>query len=142
MKRLLIAGILLFSHLGYNQSTVSIYELDEPPIAPGCEEMVSGIQKENCTLEYLQGFIQEKLDSLAKQQIVAVDGVEKVSFWINFDSEGKVTHLTYRSGSTPQTKEDLYAELQKLPDFEPGKMDEKPQGVRLIVDYIPINRRQ
>lgn len=106
MKKIIFPAILLFSQLGFNQSTVSIYDLDEPPIAPGCEDMKSNVQKEGCTQEYLENFIQKKLDSLAEQQIVAVDGVDKVAFWLNFNSEGKVSHLTYRSGSTPQTKED------------------------------------
>lgn len=132
---------LFICQLGLSQNTVSIYELDEPPIAPGCEELASTAEMENCTQKYLEHFIEKKLDSLAEQQIVAVDGVNKVPFWIKIDADGKVTHLTYRSGSNQKTTDDLYGELQKMPALDPEIKDGDPQGVRLIVNYIPMNKR-
>jgi len=107
--------------------------IEEMPIFPGCEGLVSRKLKENCTSEKITEYLSEnaKYPSYNSE----ITGKNKVFVTFTINEWGLVQSAKVTRSSTPELNKYAIAAVKSLPRLNPGKQ----RGVPVKVQYtIPV----
>lgn len=109
--------------------------VEEPPVLPGCEKLVSPEAKKECVSENIRTYVSDNLNDDAEELLIMPEG-SNVFIQFRIDESGKVTNARARIPS-PRLNEEDKAILEKealravsaIPQMQPAKHDGRVVGV-------------
>jgi len=116
-----------------NASEVPFFQVDEVPIYPGCENLVTNKERRKCLTDKIKKHIQDNFTtSLAKD--LGLKGRQRISVIFKIDKEGNITDIKSRAVN-PRLEAEAKRVISLLPKMIPGKQN----GENVIVPYsLPI----
>jgi periplasmic protein TonB len=104
------------------------------PIFPGCEKYHDREERKNCMSSKLYKFVGKNFDTQLASDL-NLSGTQKIYVLFKVSHTGKAIFVNSRA-SHPELEKEAERIIQKLPEFSPGKMGEKPVNVLFS---LPIN---
>ena len=95
------------------------HAVDEVPIFPGCEDLISEEERKKCTIEKIQEFVQVEFDPEIRNKIT-FPGIYKTYLKFRVNPEGVVQVLSINAPHSTISQE-LKHVLGKLPKMLPGR---------------------
>ncbi|PZD78760.1 energy transducer TonB [Mesonia sp. K7] len=113
---------------------VPIFQLEEAPVFPGCENISNQVERKICFSESISKFVYSKFDTDIASDL-NLKGENRIYTTFKVDSSGEVVDIKV---SSPHQALDEEAKrvLYKLPKMKPGKQNGKPVNVLYSLPII------
>ncbi len=113
--------------------TYNTMNVEQVPIFPGCEELISNVERVKCMSDKLAKIIQRKFNGDAAVDH-GLEGVQRIFVQFTIDKTGHVTNVKARAPH-PSLAKEAKRVMTKVPNMQPGKQSEIPVDV---VYSLPI----
>ncbi|WP_239970528.1 M56 family metallopeptidase [Confluentibacter citreus] len=120
--------------VGYGEiPEVPFAVIEQVPVFPGCEDLVSNDEKRRCMSEKIQEFVGKNFNTnLASQN--GLVGRQRITTMFKINTEGNIVDIKSRA-SHPALEAEIIRVIELLPKIQPGKQ----RGEAVIVPYsLPI----
>lgn len=108
--------------------------VQEVPVFPGCERYQDNNWRFDCLNQQVQKFISRRFDTDAAAQR-GIQGMNRINVQFTVDENGAVTQVITKAKDEILERE-AHRVIELLPDFQPGKQNNKPVKVIYQVSIL------